>query len=203
MSILNKNPRTLLVVGVVIFVLTLFMLAAVVLAGSCYWRGRPEYSLNQIRVAVRTHDLALFRKHVDMKAISSRLVDDLAAKIARDKDVSLGTGLIGLLKPQLAVLFESEVERYVETGSFPPDAQQKFDGENTQTIINRLGDYEWAEIDGSVAQTWITVQPRSEKEKPVRIGLKLRRTGDGYWQLMEVSLPENLRQELPAKRTGL
>jgi len=57
-----------------------------------YWQRTPQYSLHQIKQAIQTHDLALFRKHVDVEGLSSRLVDDLLASIS-EKNAQENGGL--------------------------------------------------------------------------------------------------------------
>ena len=99
----------------------IFLLSAGLIFGLNYWwLGRPEYSLNQIRVAVRTHNLHLFREHVDTKAVSGRLIDDFTnaptnSTTAEQSVQALGQAFVGLLKPRLVEALEEQIERYVAT----------------------------------------------------------------------------------------
>jgi hypothetical protein len=182
--------------------LILFLLAGLLVGIDYWWRGRPEYSLNQIGVAFRTHDLHLFRKHFDIKAVSGRLIDDLMSlppdtngtTTGERSGTALGQAFVGLMKPRIVEALEEQIERYVETGNFNRDnPQNTFDTAGLQDIVNRLDRFEWATIDGNIATTEITVLPASKDQKPIALGLKLRRTEDGFWQLMEISLPKEIR----------
>lgn len=166
---------------------------AVGLAGFEYWRrGQPEYSINRIGVAIETHDLQLFRKHVDVRSITSRLIDDLTRQSANDNTSNLSMAMAGLLKPQLANHMSDQIERFVETGTF--EGRDKAGADKTVEMLHdefagRLGPLTSKQYEGNVATLELTVNPRNEKERAVTLGLKMRRTDDGYWQLMEVSLP--------------
>jgi len=44
-----------------------------------YWVKRPEYSMESMRKAVATHDVALFEKYVDTKSVYQNMVDSVLA----------------------------------------------------------------------------------------------------------------------------
>jgi hypothetical protein len=204
----NFQPSRLVSIAIIgsIVGLGLFLIGGLVLAGEYWWRGRPEYSINQIGVAVRTHNLNLFRKHVDTRSVSGRLVDDITTASSRparsDSEragQAWGQGLIALLKPQLVELFETEIERYVETGTFNTDQSQGEVSKGFHDLSQRVGPYDWATIDGNVATTAVTIRTDAKDKAPLKLGLKLRRTEDGYWQLMEVSLPRELLENMQGR----
>lgn len=155
-----------------------------------WWRGTPQYSLNQINKAVQAHDRELFRKHVDIRSVASRLIDDLM--IGKSGGDELSAGLVGLMKPQLLVSWEDQVDRLVETGGF--ESNQKFVGDQSLKtlygeIVPRIGAIRELRRDGKVALLVLELRPQNNNEKPSIVDLKMRKTEDGYWQLMEVSLP--------------
>ena len=190
----------IIVIGGLALGFAFFLIAGLVFGLDYWWRGRPEYSLNQIGVAVQTHNLHLFRKHVDTKAISGRLIDDLinlptdsTESPADQTGQALGQALVGLMKPRIVEAFEEQIERYVETGSFNSDkSKTAIDTQGLKDIADRLGSFDWATIDGNVATTQIEVIPETKGAKTVTLGLKLRRTEDGFWQLMEISVPKEI-----------
>lgn len=199
MSSDSYRLKVFVIVGVSLGVV-FFLLAGLIVGVDYWWRGRPEYSLNQIGVAVRTHNLPLFRKHVDIKTVSGRLIDDVMnlpsedmGSTAQRSGQGLAQGFMSLLKPRIVETLEAQIERYVETGNFSPQNQQdEINAAGLQDIINRLGSFGWAKIDGNIATTEITVFPASKDQKPIQLGLKLRRSEGGYWQLMEITLPKEI-----------
>ncbi|HJT26885.1 MAG TPA: hypothetical protein VJ784_05675 [Pyrinomonadaceae bacterium] len=195
--------KLFVIIGLALGVLC-FMVAGLIIGLDYWWRGRPEYSLHQIGTAVRTHNLHLFRKHVDIRAVSGRLIDDLmslppdqAGSVTERSGQALGQAFVELMKPRIVEAFEAQIERYVETGNLnPPNQQNAINAASLQDILNRLGPFEWATIDGNIAVTEMTILPSSKDQKPITLGLKLRRTEDGFWQLMEISLPKEILESV-------
>jgi hypothetical protein len=106
--------------------LLLFVLLLALVAGGYYYytslKKGPEYALLQAAAATQTHDLAAFERYVDIDALTSHLVDDVANQGSILTALMPGGGLalrggLSLLKPQLAKAAHNEVQRYVETGS--------------------------------------------------------------------------------------
>jgi hypothetical protein len=62
--------------------LLLFVLLLALVAGGYYYynslKKGPEYALLQAAAATQTHDLAAFERYVDVDALTSHLVDDVA-----------------------------------------------------------------------------------------------------------------------------
>ena len=187
---LPRLSNTHLALFVIAIGLTFIACAALALVGFEYWwRGTPPYSLAQIGRAVQTHDLQLFRKHVDLRSVANRMIDDAIVRNKGAADYALGQGMVELLRPRIVESFEAQIERFVETGQFPDDANKEGVSakELNERIGKNIGPVAFTEIDGKVARVGLTITPEDTK-KPIIIDLKMRQTPDGYWQLMEVDL---------------
>jgi hypothetical protein len=135
--------------------------------------------------------------------VSGRLIDDFTSAstnstAAQQSGQTLGQAFVGLLKSRVVEALEEQIERYVETGNLSadqPDATKSVTAD-LKEITERLGSFDWATIDGNVATTTISLVPKSKNEKAVMLHLKLRRTEDGFWQLMEISLPQEILDQM-------
>ncbi|MGI4833705.1 MAG: hypothetical protein ACRYFK_09615 [Janthinobacterium lividum] len=98
----------------------------VLVAGGYYYfrylRDTPIAALMQAVRATQTHDVTTFDRFVDVEAVTSGVLDDVASQSNLLGALVPGGGFalrggLGLLKPQLAKAAHAEVERFVETGS--------------------------------------------------------------------------------------
>src|SRR5688500_7682647 len=103
--------------GALLFVLMIVVVVAA--AFEYWWRGTPRYSVAKIGEAIETHDLELFRKHVDLRSVGNRLIDDMMNGPKQEAaGTALGQSMVEILRPRIVEAFESQIERFVETGQF-------------------------------------------------------------------------------------
>jgi len=107
-------------------------------AGYWYWTTTPEYSMEQVKEAVKHHDLVTFQKYVDMDSVASGIVDDLLAAPMRHLlgPGILGqwvvAGIVGILKQPLADGIKEELRQFVLTGELVrPDEDATPNSEST------------------------------------------------------------------------
>jgi hypothetical protein len=171
-------------------------------AGYWYWTTTPQYSIEQVKEAVKSHDLQKFNKYVDVDTASSRMVDDFLTKPMRE---TLGpsvigqvivSGVMGLFKPHLARGVKQEIVSFVETGSFrQKDSASETGGPHTVSLSaadDHLGFHKHALK--SIASTTITGNTaelellfHNEKfNQDLPLDVTMRKM-DGYWQVTELS----------------
>ena len=103
-----------------------FLVALMVVGGGgyWYWTTTPQYSIEQVKIAVKSHDLAAFKKFVDVDSVSNSLVEDFLSRpvqrITSRDSLSSGImrGIIGLVRPTLAPVIKDEIEEFVVAGRF-------------------------------------------------------------------------------------
>lgn len=192
----SHSKRNRLIVILAVFGLSFFIVLVAVglVAFEYWWRGTPEYSLIQIGKATETHDIHLFRKHVDLRSIANRMMDDLFIEQQRQaQSNAFGQGVLEVFRPRLLQSFEAQVERFVETGQLNDDkTTEDFGLTNLRERFGQIGPISFTNIDGNSAVVGLTVTPPNTPNSVV-LPLKMRRTGDGYWQLTEIDL-SNIRR---------
>jgi hypothetical protein len=193
------SRRAIVIVAVLVVVAGLLALVGGA-AGWWYWTRTPTYSLMQVQEALRTHDLPLFEKHVDVDGLTNSIVDGVIAEMgAAPKDESkdpweragqaLGAGLVRLMRPQIAEEARRNIREYVRTGR--TDADDKLQkGKPGQPGHGReegalavLGAVENVEVKGNVAEA--DVKAKTAQGQDVRIRVRMRDMG-GYWQVTEI-----------------
>jgi hypothetical protein len=169
-------------------------------AGWWYWTRTPTYSLTQVQEALRTHDLPLFEKHVDVDGLTNSIVDGVIAEMKApaggSKDPweragqALGAGLVQLMRPQIAEEARRNIREYVRTGRTAADHKLQKAGKPGQPGHGReegalavLGAVENVDVQGNVAEA--DVAAKTAKGQPVRIRVRMRDMG-GYWQVTEI-----------------
>jgi len=99
----------------------LFFLTVVAGLAYWYWTTTPSYALTQILAAVRTKDVELFEKYVDIESIADRAIDDVLHGPARESgmlgDNMIGVGMIGLFKPEITAIAKTQVLKFIESGT--------------------------------------------------------------------------------------
>src|SRR5690625_386292 len=176
------------------------------------WTKSPRYSLNQIVKSVENRDVTTFQKHVDVKSVASRLVDDLAGQIYSESDdelgdfaSALGEGLLQLMKPRLVEMFEEQTLRFVERGSL---WESGFDLESED--IQDLGIDNITDNVGINPDNFEGIDFVRKNGKTVYIGLNfvapefnevltlevMMRDLGGYWQLAEISNMKDVLEEI-------
>lgn len=192
----------------------LLALLVLVLAGGGYYyykflRNTPVSALMQAARATQTHDVATFERFVDVEALTSGVVDDVAANSSLLAAVVPGGGLmlrsgISLLKPQLAKAAHLEVQRYVETGSLEAAmaaAPKRMVNISFLGLVGRMigpgssfKGIKYATEQGDEARVGIEfTQPRYDTTMVAEV--LLQRQPDGHWQAKRISnTGEMLRQ---------
>jgi hypothetical protein len=192
--------------------LLLFVLVLALAAGGYYYynslKKGPEYALLQAAAATQTHDLATFERYVDVDALTSHLVDDVASQGNTLSLLVPGGGLLlrgglGLLKPQLAKSAHSEIQRYVETGSL--EAAQAA-APNRLVNVSLLGlagrvvgpdskfkGVKYTTDKGDVSLVGLEFsQPRYDTTMVVEV--KMQKQPDGHWQAKQITNTTELVQ---------
>ncbi|MDJ0364448.1 hypothetical protein QMK33_04735 [Hymenobacter sp. H14-R3] len=194
--------------------LLLFVLLLALAAGGYYYynslKKGPEYALLQAAAATQTHDLAAFKRYVDVDALTGHLVDDVAKQGNVLSVLVPGGGLLlrgglGLLKPQLTKAAHSEIQRYVETGSL-----EEAQAAAPKRLVNLsfLGlaghvvgpDSKFKGIKYTIDKGDVSLvglefsQPRYDTTMVVEV--KLQRQPDGHWQAKQVTNTGELVQGL-------
>ncbi len=181
-----------------------------------HWTGTPKYSLQQVHKALETNDVVKFEKHVDIKSISSRLIDDLMNLALKEPQpqnelesfgTSLAAGFVHLMKPHLIDSIYSQTIRQVEKGNFgdftSPDGTDDYQETDVDIddISQQLGvDKEsfsgisYIRKDGKVALAGLAFQSEDFGESMI-LELRLRNLGR-YWQVVEISNIAELLQEI-------
>lgn len=93
-----------------------------------WWTSTPEFAARMIVKAGSTRDLTTFRQYVDTKGLAESLVDDFMASAMDEQEAptsgpeawgqAIGEGLVAMMKPRIAELFEAQIESLVEDGGF-------------------------------------------------------------------------------------
>lgn len=192
--------------------LLLFILLLAVVAGGYYYynslKKGPEYALLQAAAATQTHDVAAFKRYVDVDALAGHLVDDVASHSGALASLMPGGGLalsggLRLLKPQLARAAHSEVQRYVETGSL--EAAQaaapkrlinlSFLGLAGRVVSpeSKFKGVKYSTDKGNEALVGLEfTQPRYDTIMVVEV--KLQKQADGHWQAKQITNTSDLLQ---------
>ena len=185
--------------------LFLLVLLLAVAAGGYYYYTRlrqgPGYALLQAANATRTHDLPTFERYVDVAALTSHLVDDVASQGGAVTSLLPGGSLafrggLRLLKPQLAKAAHSEVQRLVETGSL--EAAQAAAPKRLVNISllgmagrlispdSKFKGIKYTTDKGDEALVGLEfTQPRYDTTMVVEV--KLRKQPDGHWQAKQIT----------------
>ena len=190
-----NNKRLVCIAVAVIFILLVGYF------GYSYWTKTPKYSLSQIGKAIKTHDVELFNKHVDVNTLANRLIDDMITSTSKESDEKetnewsklgqeLGKGLVNLMKPRLAEMMKEQIEKYIETGDFgnPRDEPTGERSVSLPEIQKHFGKnftgVKFTKEEGKIALVGIGLfNERVDKE--VVLELKLRKKEGGYWSLVE------------------
>ncbi len=166
--------------------------AAVFLIGAggyWYWTTTPQYAVEEMRAAVRTHDLDKFQKFVDLNHVSSALVDDFVAEpMQRLSDGGVAgqiimMGVAGVLRPILVSGISHEVTNFVETGSFTGRTRND-DPDPLSKATAAQGDSESPKISqNNDAQNALAPDPGHHRRHAVTMSIE----GDGIKQNMTLN----------------
>ncbi|PWT96264.1 MAG: hypothetical protein C5B53_10000 [Candidatus Melainabacteria bacterium] len=173
--------------------------------GYWYWTTTPEYSIRQVKAAVKNHDLVAFQKYVDMDSVASGIVDDLLTTPMRSV---LGPGIfgqwimagvVGILKQPLVAGVKQDMERFVVTGQLmPKDAERETGGDTSdqrfslEVMDSRLGfrkhafrRIDYAHKDGKICTLGLIFHNQVYNQD-LLLEVKMQDYG-GYWRIVQIS----------------
>tara|TARA_B100001013_G_scaffold303502_1_gene205678 strand:- start:251 stop:895 length:645 start_codon:yes stop_codon:yes gene_type:complete len=172
--------------------------------GFNYWKSTPEYSLLQIKAAIDTKDVYLFKKYVDLETIVERSVDVALERSLenmeekKDENIFLDTssfakGLVKLMKPSIVNGLVNKVEKYVEgkenlnkrlvKNDRTITALQDLDLSSKRNMLNN-GKKKYLKKDRKAARLGMEFQDKDGEI--IQIELKLRKYED-YWRVTEIA----------------
>lgn len=186
--------------------LVLILIAGIACGGFWFWTTTPQYSISQIKEAIKTHDRKKFDKHVDVNDFAAGMVDDVLMQPMQE---AVGGGMAGrwvaagmsaLLKPTLVSGIKEELYSLVGTGSFgEPDAESAFSlHQMEQQMCLKSHDFkriEQIKTDGKLAQATLVLH-NDKHNKDLKLDVQMRDMG-GYWQVTRMlNFPEFTAQLL-------
>lgn len=169
-----------------------------------YWKSTPEYSLLQIKDAIDTKDVYLFKKYVDLETIVERSVDVVLERSLenmeekKDENIFLDTssfakGLVKLMKPSIVNSLVNKVEKYVEgkenlnkrliKNDRTITALQDLDLSSKRNMLNN-GKKKYLKKDRKAARLGMEFQGKDCEI--IQIELKLKKYED-YWRVTEIA----------------
>jgi hypothetical protein len=183
----------------------LFVLIILGAIGFWYWTTTPEYSIQQVKTAVKNHDLVTFQKYVDIDAVASGIVDDLLTTPMRSV---LGPGIfgqwivagvVGIIKQPLVNGVKEDLQRFVTTGQLiPKDSEAEADSEtggerlSLGALDSRLGfrkhafrRIEYSHKDGKVCTLGLIFHNQVHNQD-LLLEVKMQDYG-GYWRVTQLS----------------
>lgn len=164
--------------------------------GFWYWTTTPQYSLEQLKEAVRDHDLSKFQLYFSTDQVAESMVKDMLASPQIRKvlggemlERALSSGMVseGTVQHEVASSIANDVKMLVRTGNFPEPTGGSFDKVSMGSLDQRLGirtlslkKIQDIKVSGNLAT--VTLALHNEKFKT-----DLQLTGelesrDGYWQ---------------------
>lgn len=201
---------------IIIGAVAVAMLGALVSAGAMtYWRQKaqsPQYSIAQIRLAVQTHDVPLFEKHVDVTRLTQTLASDLLETAPNPPSSNAMAALIARqIRDQLAATMPEQLKqatiRLVETGKFeikhppPPSLGQGIKVDMNVTDFpgfqGYFGEVVAVEVQGKRAL--VSVNYHLPDQQAPMVLIAAMRDMDGYWQVVEFTNVRELQQEFAKK----
>jgi hypothetical protein len=177
-----------------------------------YWTGTPTYSLTQVQEAVRTHDLALFEKHVDVEGVTDSFVDAMIEEAVAPEGESqdpweragqaIGGGLARFMRPKLTEEARKEIRRYVQTGQAgppgsPAPGRKAAVPPSIPPPYVAIAAVENVQENGKVATA--DVRSKGPDGQPLLIRLELRDMG-GYWQVTRIVNAREVARAVNASR---
>lgn len=84
----------------------------------CYWIRTPLYAVNQVREAVKQHDVVKFNRYVDSNALLNKAYEDVitAESMIHHDDITknpFAMGVLHFLKPTIVDLMTHELEKSI------------------------------------------------------------------------------------------
>ncbi|MDR3613169.1 MAG: hypothetical protein P4L53_06365 [Candidatus Obscuribacterales bacterium] len=184
------------------FLLILLVICLSVGGAYWYWTTTPQYSIEQVKVAVKAHDLPKFREYFDVDSVSDRMVDDFLSPPMQQLGPhnSLLAGIVqglvdGLVKPTLTPVVKEEVEQFVIGGKFShsqTDASLPAGRPTLATFDKKFGfrnhafrSIKYVKIDGDSAITGLVFH-NEVYQADLLLELKMRKV-ENHWQVMQLT----------------
>lgn len=184
-----------------------------VVAALVYWQRTrtPEYSLHQLRNAIRSRDVAKFEQYVDIESVLSQAFDDVTDAFWANADSqSVGetlanafiVGLVQVMKPRAVEEFRREAIRLLERGWLFRPREAVDDGDSSEDDLRSLID-----MAGADRASFRGIKYIKKHDKVALVGLRFRhrildanllyelklRDMGGYWRVVEVT---NLKEQM-------
>lgn len=173
--------------------------------GYWYWTTTPEYSMRQVKQAVKQHDLVKFEKYTDEDSVAAGIVDDLLADPMRQilGPSTLGqwlvAGIVGVIKPPLARGVKADIRRFVTTGRFTEpdsDVDSSSDQDGARFSLGGMDSrfgfrkhafrrVEYSRKDGKTCLLGLLFH-NEVYDKDLVLEVKMQDYG-GYWKLTEIT----------------
>jgi len=99
------------------------LIGVIAIGGYFYWQTTPDYTLSQIKTAIKERDTVKFKEYVDVHSVAASVVDGALSEPVQALMAGnifgkmLFAGLLGLVKPDLTNTFEKEILEAVQNGS--------------------------------------------------------------------------------------
>ena len=164
----------------------IIVLLGVIGGGYYWWTGTPEYSINQIKKAIETHNSELGLKYIDTDAIFENLWTDMKSELMKETEkaegfeafgMMLGVQLAESMKPVLKEQFRQGIESWFSApteGGRPEETTSTKKASELSTIwqkdleIKKQGDSAYIELPDNIKVVLI------QKE------------GERYWVVSEI-----------------
>lgn len=116
----NSNKQLITILGLLGVVLCSFAFYFF------YWTKTPQYSINLIREAVKTHNTEMFEQHVDLDSLIGKGYEDAVdfylktqrdmGQIRRASELEMASAVLNLLKPNIIASAKSEILKSINKG---------------------------------------------------------------------------------------
>jgi len=115
------------------------------LGGYCYWQTTPDYTLSQIKAAIKQRDTEKFKQYVDVHSVAASIVDGVVSEPVQSMmggnifGKMLFAGLMGFVKPDMTNSFEQDILEAVQAGSLKAKVNKENSGGAGPTFDNMSG----------------------------------------------------------------
>jgi len=180
--------------------LTLLVVVLLSAAGAYwFWTTTPQYSIEQVKVAVKAHDLPKFRVYFDVDTVSDRMVDDFLTQPMKqftphDSLLSgIVQGIVGLVRPTLAPVIKEEIEQFVIGGQFSHSDSNLPAGRPTLSTFDKKFGFrnhafrsiKYVKIDGDSATAGLLFH-NEVYQADLLLELQLRKV-ENHWQIVQLT----------------
>lgn len=172
----NKLKKLIILVSIII---------VIVVSGFVYAKGTPQYSLYQLRKAIKNHDADTAMRYFDVDSIVVSQINDIVGGQGKKNPINeLNQVENNIIKERMAkaipVIKETFKNQFIASITTPSD-------EETPVSIIKKGKFSDFEIDvlGEMAIL-------SRKDN-INIGFKMVKTKEGYWKIVQLMTPDSMQ----------